>query len=93
MFIIIVLFISIISISNYSMWFDEIIRVFNPIIGNLNDTIKVSIANAQLGYMLYMFLWERMTFGTSSEFFIRCSNLIFVPIAIFYAYKIIKAKN
>ncbi len=89
----IIFFIAILSISNTGMWYDEICRVFDPITGNLANTIKTSLSFAQPGYMLFMHLWERITFGTQIEFFIRCSNLVFVPIAIFYAYKIAKAKK
>ncbi len=89
----IVLLISILSISNYSMWGDEICRVFDPISGNFINTLKTSLGFAQPGYMIYMYLWERITFSTNVEFFIRCSNLIFVPIAFYYVYKIVKYKK
>lgn len=89
----IVMTISILSITNGSMWFDEICRVFHPITGNLKDTINTSLGFAQPGYMLYMYLWERLTLGNSIEFIIRCSNLVFVPVAIFYTYKIAKFKK
>ncbi len=93
-FIIIIIFmISIISITNGGMWGDEIVRVFDPISGNLLNTIKTSLGYAQPGYMLYMFLWERLTFSSMNELIIRCSNLLFIPITIFYVYKIVKAKN
>lgn len=89
----IILFISILSITNSSMWFDETCRVVDPIKGDFLSTIKTSLMFAQPGYMIFMFLWERIFLGTQIEFFIRCSNLIFVPIAIIYAYKIVKAKK
>ena len=85
--------ISILSITNGSMWFDEICRVVDAIEGSLSNTIKTGLSFAQPGYLLYMYLWERITLGNSIEFIIRCSNLVFVPIAIYYAYQIVKAKK
>lgn len=87
------LLISIISITNGSMWGDEICRVLSPINGDFLKTIKTSLGYAQPGYMLFMFLWERITFSSSVEFVIRCSNLVFVPVAILFAYRIVKAKK
>lgn len=86
-----ILLISVLAITNGSLWGDEICRVVDPISGDLNATLHTALGYAQPGYMLYMMLWAGLV-GTT-EFLLRCSNLVFVIIAITYAMKIVKAKK
>lgn len=86
-----VLLISALSITNGSLWGDEICRVVAPISGDLKATLHTALGYAQPGYMLYMLLWANLV--GSTEFLLRCSNLIFVVIAIMYAMKIVDAKG
>lgn len=83
--------VSVLSITDGSMWFDEICRVMDPISGDLRATLKTAMGYAQPGYMLYMFLWARL--GGTTEYFLRCSNLPFAAMALFYVFRIVKAKG
>ena len=87
----IIMIISVVSITCGSLWGDEICRVEAPISGDIIETIKVSLGYAQPGYMMYIFLWSKI-FG-STEFILRCSNLPFVIISIYYVFNVIKANK
>lgn len=86
-----ILLLSALSITNGSLWGDEICRVLDPISGNLKATLHTALGYAQPGYMLYMMLWAKL--AGSTEFALRCSNLIFVVIAAVYAMKLVDAKG
>lgn len=86
-----ILLISVLSITSGSLWGDEICRVADPISGNLRATLHTALGYAQPGYMLYMLLWTKLI--GSTEFLLRCSNLIFVVVAVVYAMKIVDKKG
>ncbi len=86
-----VLLLAVLSITNGSLWDDEICRVVDPISGDLKATIHTALGYAQPGYMLYMLLWTGLI--GSTEFLLRCSNLIFAAIAAVYAMKVVSAKG
>ena len=79
------------SITNGSLWGDEICRVFDPISGDIAATVHTALGYAQPGYMLYMFVWTRLAGG--AEFALRCSNLPWVVVGIVYAFKIVRSRN
>lgn len=79
------------SITNGSLWGDELYRVVDSISGDLYATMKTATGYAQPGYMLYMLLWTHIT--GSSEFILRCSNIPFAVIAMIYVYKIVDSKG
>lgn len=83
--------IAILSVSDGSLWGDEICRVVAPISGSLSATMDVALGYAQPGYMLYIFLWNRLV--GSTELLLRYSNLPFAAIALFFAFKIVKSRN
>jgi len=87
----IVLFVALISITSGSMWGDEICRVEAPAWGSFRDIYKVAAGYAQPGYYLYMTIWTRLV-GTT-EFLIRCSNLPFVCVCLYFVFKIISARS
>ena len=83
--------ITVLSITDGSLWGDEICRVADAIRGDLRATMRTAMGYAQPGYMLYMFLWVKLAGAT--EYLLRCSNLPFAALALFYAFRIVKAKG
>ncbi len=83
--------ISVLSITNGSMWGDEICRVMDPISGNFANTWKTAMGYGQPGYMSFMFIWVKLVGQT--EFLMRTSNLIFAAIAFYYVYRIMQCKK
>lgn len=79
------------SITDGSLWGDEIVRIADPIRGDLKATLRFAGSCGQPGYMLFMMLWSWLT--GSSEFILRCSNLLFVPLALYYAFKIVRSRG
>lgn len=88
---VLVLLLAFFSISNGSLWGDEICRVADPISGDLSATLKTAMGYAQPGYMLFMMLWAKLI-GTS-EFLLRCSNLPFACLALLYAFRIVRSRG
>ncbi|MCM1101474.1 MAG: hypothetical protein NC079_08230 [Clostridium sp.] len=88
---VLVALISVLSITNGSMWGDEICRVMDPISGNFANTWKTAMGYGQPGYMSFMFVWVKLVGKT--EFLMRTSNLIFVAVAFYYVYKIMQRKK
>lgn len=86
-----VLLLAFFSISDGSLWGDEICRVADPISGDLSATLKTAMGYAQPGYMLFMMVWSKLI-GTR-EFLLRCSNLPFVCIALLYAFRIVRSRG
>lgn len=86
-----VLLLAFFSITDGSMWYDEICRVMDPILGDLGATLQFARECGQPGYMLFMMLWAKLT--SSGEFILRCSNLPFVCIALYYAFKILRSRG
>ena len=90
LYIIIIIIWSILSITNGSLWGDEICRIEGAIINNFNATWKATLLYAQPGYLLYLYLWDIIFMNTKIEFLLRLSNIPFVIISIVYSLKIIK---
>ncbi|MCM1327796.1 MAG: hypothetical protein NC243_14160 [Lachnoclostridium sp.] len=87
----IVALISVLSITDGSMWGDEICRVIDPISGNFANTWKTAMGYGQPGYLSFMFIWVNLVGKT--EFLMRTSNLIFAAIAFYYVCRIIQCKK
>lgn len=79
--------ISVVSISSYSLWTDEGIRIHAVVFGNLKDVVHYGLADKQLFFVLKQYLWTSL-FGIS-EIAIRSLNLIFVWMIIYYLNKIL----
>lgn len=88
---IIILLISLIAVTNGSMWGDELCRIEESIDGDFANNWVRAVGYGQPGYMIWMFLWVQ--FIGKTEFILRTSNLVFVSIAFYYAYKIIKSRR
>jgi hypothetical protein len=82
---------AVLCITSGSFWFDEFCRVEDPIFGTIADVWKTALGFGQPGYMLWVTLWTKVV-GTS-EYLIRYSNIPFVVVQIFFAYKIIKKQK
>lgn len=88
---VIILIIAVVSITNGSLWGDEICRVVDPISGDLSATLKTALGFAQPGYMLFMLVWTKLV-GTT-EYLLRCSNLLFAVLAMVYVFKIVRSRG
>lgn len=84
-------FISAVSISSYSLWTDEGIRLHAVVFGNLKDVIHYGLADKQLFFVLKQYFWTKLV-GTS-EIGTRSLNLIFVWVIIYYLNKILKKRE
>jgi hypothetical protein len=79
------------SISSYSFWADEAWQVFPAIGFGFDEMMDAALELAQPGYCIFVRVWAG--FVGTSELAIRCGNLLFVPIALLYCLRILKAKN
>lgn len=76
---------ALVFISGDSLWIDEGNAAYKAMQGGLGDWYRALVtqggSDAQMpGYMLYIWAWEKV-FG-SSEYWLRCSNLPFLLIAL-----------
>lgn len=91
MMAVITFLISLLAITNGSMWDDEICRVEEAINGDFVNNWIRAVRFGQPGYMIWMFFWVQ--FIGKTEFILRTSNLVFASIAFCYVYRIIKNKG
>lgn len=85
------LLISILSISSYSLWTDEGIRLHAIVFGNLKEVIHYGLADKQLFFVLKQYFWTSL-FGIS-EIATRSLNLVFVCLIIYYLNLILEKKG
>ncbi|MDZ5759250.1 hypothetical protein RAK27_11315 [Carnobacterium maltaromaticum] len=83
--------IAIFSISSYSLWTDEGIRLHAIVFGNLKEVVHYGLADKQLFFVLKQYIWTTI-FGTS-EIATRSLNLVFVLLIITYLNRILRARN
>lgn len=83
--------ISVVSISSYSLWTDEGIRLHAVVFGNLKEVVHYGLADKQLFFVLKQYFWTNLV-GTS-EIATRSLNLVFVWMIIYYLNKILKKRE
>ncbi|CAD5899715.1 hypothetical protein [Carnobacterium maltaromaticum] len=83
--------IAVMSISSYSLWTDEGIRLHAVVFGNLKEVIRYGLADKQLFFVLKQYIWTSLV-GTS-EVATRSLNLLFVWMIIYYLNKILRKRN
>lgn len=83
--------IAVMSISSYSLWTDEGIRLHAIVFGNLKEVIRYGLADKQLFFVLKQYIWTSLV-GTS-EIATRSLNLLFVWMIIDYLNKILRKRN
>ena len=88
-----VLLVALLSITNRSLWIDEVCRVSDAAVGDFRRAMRFGFNCAQPGYVLLMYLWARLFPGVPGEFALRCSNLVFTAIALFFAFRIVEKKK
>jgi hypothetical protein len=84
-----VLAISLLNISNYSIWKDDAERAFVATGLSFEDMMPSAMSGA--AYLFFLRIWAG--FAGTSEWALRASNLLFTPISLLYCLKILKAKN
>lgn len=89
--IVIEVLIAAMSISSYSLWTDEGIRLHAIVFGNLKEVVHYGLADKQLFFVLKQYLWTSLI-GTS-EIATRSLNLLFVLMIIYYLNKILKKRD